>query len=67
MPRSCLDGGTLGLSVPTNLSVAVVKPVLTSTPYSQYPYGSFYAFFKKYDGSVGKINSNLGWLRTSVT
>ena len=67
MPRSCLDGGTSGVSVPANLSVAVVKPIFTSTPYSQYPYGSFYAFFKKYDGAVGNITSNLDWLNTSVT
>lgn len=44
--RNCLDGGKLGFSVPRNLTVAVVKPIFTPTPYSQYPYGSFYAFFK---------------------
>ncbi len=66
MPRNCLDGGTSGPSVPTNLSVAVVKPIFTSTPYSQYPHGSFYAFYKKYAGAVGNITANLGWLSTSV-
>ena len=64
--RTCLDGGKLGPTVSPNLTVAVVKPVFTSTPYSQYPYGSFYAFFKKYDGAVGNITNNLDWLRTNV-
>jgi hypothetical protein len=44
----------------------VIKPVFTSTPYSQYAYGSFYAFYKAYRGATGNITTHLNWLNTSV-
>ena len=64
--RTCLDGGTSGPTIPLNVSVAVVKPVFTATPYSQYASGSFYAFYKKYSKAVGNITTDLQWLNTSV-
>ena len=64
--QNCLNGGSSGSRVPLNASVAVIKPVFTSTPYSQYPSGSFYAFYKKYTHAAGNITTNLGWLSTSV-
>ena len=64
--KDCLDGVNSGPLVPSNISVAVIKPVFTSTPYSQYPYGSFYAFYKKYVNANGNITTNLDWLNTSV-
>lgn len=64
--QSCLDGGASGPLVPQNLSVALIKPIFTSTPYSQYAYGSFYAFYKRYLGARGNITTNLDWLNTSV-
>ncbi len=63
---SCLGGGDSPPFVPSNFSVAVVKPIFTATPYSQYAYGSFYAFYKKYAGATGNITTDLGWLNTSV-
>lgn len=63
---TCLDGGIPGTGIPLNVSVAIVKPVFTSTPYSQYNYGSFYAFYHKYRGATGNITTDLGWLNTSV-
>jgi hypothetical protein len=63
---TCLEGGTSGLQVQRNMSVAVIKPVFTSTPYSEYPTGSFYAFYKKYVQATGNITTDLGWLTTSV-
>lgn len=49
-----------------NISIAVVEPVFTSTPYSQYPFGSFYAFYRTYHATTGNITTNLQWLNTSV-
>jgi len=65
-PPTCLEGGTSDSSVPPRVSVAIVKPIFTSTPYSQYMYGSFYAFYKKYHASAGNITTDLNWLNTSV-
>jgi hypothetical protein len=65
-PATCLEGGTPVPPVPPKVSVAVVKPIFTSTPYSQYPTGSFYAFYKKYHTVTGNITSNLDWLSTRV-
>ena len=48
------------------MSVALVKPVFTSTPYSEYRWGSFYAFYHKYASSSGNITTDLGMLKTSV-
>ncbi len=65
-PRICLNGGPPTAMVPGNVTVAVVKPVFTSTPYSQYTNGSYYAFFRKYLAATGNITTDLGWLSTSV-
>lgn len=64
--KTCLDGGTAGAVVPMNTTVAAVVPVFTATPYSQYPYGSFYAFYKAYSKATNNITSNLDWLSTSI-
>jgi hypothetical protein len=64
--NNCLDGGPTGPRIPLNVSVAVIKPIFTSTPYSQYPTGSFYAFYKKYVHTSGNITTDLDWLVTSI-
>jgi hypothetical protein len=53
--------------VPPGVSVAIIMPIFTSTPYSQYPVGSFYAFYKLYLGTSGNFTGKLDWLNTSVT
>ena len=63
---TCLDGSKSGPIVAPNSSVAIIKPIFTSTPYSQYAYGSFYAFYKTYVGAKGNITTHLDWLNTSV-
>jgi len=50
-----------------SLRIAVLMPVFTSTPYSQYNYGSFYAFYTKYANAQGNITTDLGWLSTPVS
>jgi hypothetical protein len=62
---SCLAGGQ-GSSVPSSTMVAVVKPIFTSTPYSQYATSSFYGFYKKYSTTTGNITTDLDWLNTSI-
>ena len=52
----------------TNQRIALINPIFTSTPYSQYPDGSFYAFYHKYaHSSVTNITTDLSWLSTSVS
>jgi len=53
--------------VSNSTRVALVKPIFTATPYSQYIYGSFYAFYKKHAASVGNITTDLNLLNTTVT
>jgi hypothetical protein len=47
--------------------IAVVQPIFTSTPYSQYNYGSFYAFYAKYANTLGNVTTDLGWLSTNIS
>src|SRR5271157_1644905 len=62
---TCLDrSGQPRVSPSTR--VALVQPIFTATPYSQYIYGSFYAFYKKYYSAVGNITTDLKLLNTSV-
>jgi len=63
---TCLEGGSSGPRVSPGYRVAAIKPIFTSTPYSQYEYGSFYAFYQKYFGATGNITTDLDWLNTSV-
>jgi hypothetical protein len=49
-----------------SLRIAVVQPVLTSTPYSQYNKGSFYAFYTKEQGVHTNVTTNLDLLSTNV-
>lgn len=53
----------------SSLRIAALMPVLTSTPYSQYKSGSFYAFYSKYQNvSVGKnVTTDLSMLETPVS
>ena len=50
-----------------SLRVAVVQPVFTSTPYSQYASGSFYAFYAKNQGVSTNVTTNLDLLSTGVS
>ena len=50
-----------------SLRIAVIQPVLTSTPYSQYNTGSFYAFYAKEQGVHTNVTTNLNLLSTSVS
>ena len=50
-----------------SLRIAVVQPIFTSTPYSQYASGSFYAFYAKYMGVTANVTANLDWLNTPVS
>jgi hypothetical protein len=51
----------------SSLRVALVQPILTATPYSQYSYGSFYAFYAKEQGVTTNVTTNLNFLSTNVT
>jgi hypothetical protein len=50
-----------------SLRIAVVQPLFTSTPYSQYATGSFYAFYAKYQGVSGNVTTDLNLLSTDVS
>ena len=46
----------------SGLRIALIQPVLTSTPYSQYDTGSFYAFYAKearYNLVTANVTTNL--------
>lgn len=49
------------------LRIALIQPVLTSTPYSQYGAGSFYAFYAKEKGVTTNVTTNLNLLSTNVS
>ena len=52
------------------LRIALIQPVLTSTPYSQYDTGSFYAFYAKearYNLVATNVTTNLDLLSTNVS
>jgi hypothetical protein len=50
-----------------SLRIAVVQPIFTSTPYSQYASGSFYAFYAKYTGVSTNVTTDLNLLSTDVS
>ncbi len=50
-----------------SLRVALVQPILTSTPYSQYNAGSFYAFYAKEQGVTSNVTTNLNLLSTNLS
>jgi hypothetical protein len=49
------------------LRIALIQPVLTATPYSQYDTGSFYAFYAKEAGVTTNVTTNLNLLSTNVS
>jgi hypothetical protein len=49
-----------------SLRIAAIETVLTSTPYSQYNTGSFYAFYAKEQGVNANVTTNLNLLSTNV-
>ena len=49
------------------LRIALIQPVLTSTPYSQYARGSFYAFYAKELGVTTNVTTDLNLLSTNVS
>ncbi|HEV2389201.1 MAG TPA: hypothetical protein VGS04_00605, partial [Nitrososphaerales archaeon] len=49
------------------LRIALIQPILTSTPYSQYPLGSFYAFYAAEKGVTTNVTTNLNLLSTNVS
>ncbi len=51
----------------SGLRIALIQPVLTSTPYSQYASGSFYAFYAKEAGVRTNVTTNLDLLSTNVS
>lgn len=65
--QTCLNNASMPSLVRSTARIALVKPVFTATPYSQYEGGSFYAFYHKYGNTKGNITANLGWLNTSVS
>jgi hypothetical protein len=64
---TCLDRPGRPL-VSNTTRVTLVQPIFTATPYSQYIYGSFYAFYKKHvnDAPGANITTDLKLLNTSV-
>ena len=50
-----------------NLRVALIKPVLTTTPYSKVTNGSFYAFYAKEKGVTTNVTTDLNLLSTNVS
>jgi hypothetical protein len=49
------------------LRIALIQPILTATPYSQYDSGSFYAFYAKEAGVTTNVTTNLDLLSTNVS
>lgn len=66
--RTCLDGAAPPM-VNASQQIALVKPVFTATPYSQYGSGSgsFYEFYQTYRNVAGNLTSNLQWLQMPVS
>ena len=63
---TCLNGNGPPL-VQSTTRVALVQPVFTSTPYTDYNFGSYYAFYHRYQQANGNITSDLRWLNTSTS
>jgi len=53
--------------ITSGLRIALIQPILTSTPYSQYEFGSFYAFYAKESGVTANVTTNLNLLSTNVS
>jgi hypothetical protein len=51
----------------SSLRIALIQPILTATPYSQYDFGSFYAFYAKEAGVTADVTTNLDLLSTNVS
>jgi hypothetical protein len=51
----------------SSLRIALIQPILTATPYSQYASGSFYAFYAKEAGVTTNVTANLDLLSTNVS
>lgn len=51
----------------SSLRIALIQPILTSTPYSQYNTGSFYAFYAREAGVTSEVKTNLNLLSTNVS
>jgi hypothetical protein len=51
----------------SSLRVALIQPLLTATPYSQYDTGSFYAFYEKEEGVTTNVTTSLDLLSTNVS
>jgi hypothetical protein len=70
-PGQCFGyNGVNDSSIPRiigGLRIAVIQPVLTSTPYSQYASGSFYAFYAKELRVTTNVTTNLNLLSTNVS
>jgi len=49
------------------LRIALIEPILTSTPYSQYGAGSFYDFYAKEAGVTTNVTTDLNLLSTNVS
>jgi hypothetical protein len=75
---SSSPGGCFGYNhvndtaIPTilgSLRIAVIQPILTATPYSQYDTGSFYAFYAKESGVTTNVTAaaDLALLSTNVS
>jgi hypothetical protein len=60
------DDSSIQLIV-SGLRVALIQPILTSTPYSQYASGSFYAFYAKENGVTTNVTTDLDLLSTNVS
>jgi N,N-dimethylformamidase beta subunit-like, C-terminal len=64
---TCLYSNSSAPLVEPSARIALVEPIFTSTPYSQYKTGSFYAFYSAYGSTEGNITSDLNWLSTPVS
>ena len=51
----------------SRLRIALIQPLLTATPYSQYDNGSFYAFYAKEAGVTTNVTTDLDLLSTNVS
>ncbi len=52
----------------SRLRIALIQPLLTATPYSQYDdNGSFYAFYAKEAGATTNVTTDLDLLSTNVS
>lgn len=51
----------------SGLRIALIQPILTATPYSQYASGSFYAFYKQESGVTTNVTTKLNLLSTDVS